>query len=378
MNGWLDDINASMKRQGLKGRVVEHQGALVWRGTCADASGVRKSRRVALDLPANVRSAGAAEDRAVQLAKKIVSLGKLPDPLPWFLPIQDNVGNKEGNQGASHFNRHVPHIYSVRDVTKLLVDDFWKGKIKTSAAQRTLDRLLLEPSRMPEAATFDIDLVVAVASKLEPGSRTYQEFLKVGKRMARLIKLDGLERIDEIRTPYEPGERELPGDKRVAELLVDMDHGHKYAWMTWALATYGCRPAEVFSLKPRGDGTADVLTIKRKGKLPTWRTALALPVGPELELSRSVVWDIKTPQQYDSLEAKRLTQSWGCWLKRVAGGMQLYELRHQWAVRSIRKNLNASLAAKCMGHSLDVHHRTYHRWLEQSDVAAVAAQLARQ
>ena len=149
MSDWLDDINASLKRQGLKGRVVEHQKALVWRGTCADASGVRKSRRVALDLPANVRSAGAAEDRAVQLAKKIVSSGKLPDPLPWFLPIQDNVGNKEVNQGASYFNRHVPHIYSVRDVTKLLVDDFWKGKVRTSAARRTLDRLLLEPSRMP-------------------------------------------------------------------------------------------------------------------------------------------------------------------------------------------------------------------------------------
>jgi pyridoxine 5'-phosphate synthase PdxJ len=37
--------------------------------------------------------------------------------------------------------------------------------------------------------------------------------------------------------------------------------------------------------------------------------------------------------------------------------------------------LNASLAAKTMGHSLDVHHRTYHRWLEQQDVATVAATL---
>ena len=143
----------------------------------------------------------------------------------------------------------------------------------------------------------------------------------------------------------------------------------------WALATYGCRPAEVFILKPKDDCTAQVLTIKRKGKLPTWRTAFALPVAPELDIARSVVCDLATLQQYDSLEAKRITQSWGCWLKRIGDGIQLYELRHQWAVRSIRKNLKASLAAKCMGHSLDVHHPTYHRWLEQSDVAALAAQL---
>ena len=154
-----------------------------------------------------------------------------------------------------------------------------------------------------------------------------------------------------------------------------MDAGHKYAWMTWALATYGCRPAEVFILKPKDDCTAQVLTIKRKGKLPTWRTAFALPVAPELDIARSVVCDLATLQQYDSLEAKRITQSWGCWLKRIGDGIQLYELRHQWAVRSIRKNLNASLVAKCMGQSLDLNHRTYHRCLQQSDVAAVAAQL---
>ena len=28
-----------------------------------------------------------------------------------------------------------------------------------------------------------------------------------------------------------------------------------------------------------------------------------------------------------------------------------------------------------MGHSLAIHHNTYHRWLDQSDVAAVAAAL---
>jgi len=38
-------------------------------------------------------------------------------------------------------------------------------------------------------------------------------------------------------------------------------------------------------------------------------------------------------------------------------------------------NLNASLAAKCLGHSVSVHHETYHRWLEGADVAALAARL---
>jgi hypothetical protein len=28
-----------------------------------------------------------------------------------------------------------------------------------------------------------------------------------------------------------------------------------------------------------------------------------------------------------------------------------------------------------MGHDIAVHHRTYHRWLDQADIAAVAASL---
>lgn len=75
------------------------------------------------------------------------------------------------------------------------------------------------------------------------------------------------------------------------------------------------------------------------------------------------------------LQAKRLTQAWGNWLKANAPGVQLYDLRHAWAVRLIRRNLNASLAAKCVGHSLAVHHSTYHRWLDQADVADAARML---
>jgi hypothetical protein len=40
---------------------------------------------------------------------------------------------------------------------------------------------------------------------------------------------------------------------------------------------------------------------------------------------------------------------------------------------SIHQGLNASLAAKTMGHSLAVHHDTYHHWLGQADVAAKLA-----
>jgi hypothetical protein len=55
-----------------------------------------------------------------QFARKISSGEGLSLLAPKFLSIPDNVGNKDVNQGASDFNRHVTHKYSVHDITKRL------------------------------------------------------------------------------------------------------------------------------------------------------------------------------------------------------------------------------------------------------------------
>ena len=67
---------------------------------------------------------------------------------------------------------------TVADALERLEEDFWKGKIRTSAAKRTWDRLKDEVDRLPAATTLTMDLLVAVGEKQEPGSRTRQEFLR--------------------------------------------------------------------------------------------------------------------------------------------------------------------------------------------------------
>ena len=110
-----------------------------------------------------------------------------------------------------------------------------------------------------------------------------------------------------------------------------------WGWCCWALATYGCRPAEVICLRPAEDGTAQVLTNKRKGKLPIWRTALALPLADGSPTKRSVPWDVTAPVQHDSATSKLQWDRWQGWLRRRIAGDQLYDLRHAWAIRSISK-----------------------------------------
>ena len=369
----MADLSAQLKAisAGIKGvSISQRKDSLVLRAVLPPKSGdgPAKQQWVPLGLKADAYGLKIAHKQAL-----LLSGSKIAGTFNW--------DDWTGQPVSTSTPAVVEQKLTVAEAVTQLEEDFWKGKVRTSAAERTWQRLKAETARLPQAATLTMDLLVAVGSQQEPGSRTRQESLKVFKRLAVLLKIDGTDRLDELRTPYEPGVREIPSDEQVLALLEAMPTDHQWSWMTLALVIYGCRPSEVFSLRPQPDGTAEVLTIKRKGKLPTWRTALALPIaGMPVLTGRSVVWDVKSPAEYDSIEAKRLTGNWGKWLKgkwatSVMPDVDLYDFRHAWAIRSIRRNLNASLAAKTMGHSLDVHHRTYHRWLDQADVAAVAASL---
>ena len=276
----LAALTTQLRAKGHKGTLIDHDGRLFWRATVTTTDGKRGSRRISLGLPANVRQLMAAEDRVISLNVKMAELGYLPDPLPWETAAPTTNEAAEEKQ------------ITVAEAVEQLKKDFWQGKVKTAATERTLGRLLAETGRLPQQATLTMDLLVAVGEQQQHGSRTRQEFLKVAKRLAVLVGIEGTDRLDAIRTPYEPAERELPTETQLVALLEAMPKGHQWSWPFWALITYGCRPSEVFSLRPADNGTAKVLTVKQKDKLPIWRTALALPVS-DLVCDRELPWDVK-------------------------------------------------------------------------------------
>lgn len=135
----LQATNDSLKKRGVKGRLVAVQDRLLLRDTFTDTDAVRKVRRVPLGV--SVAGVLEAESRAVALAAIINS---------------------------------------------------------TSAAERMLERLLAETGRLPQSATLTMDLLGAVGKQQEPGTRTRQECLKVAKRLAVLVGIDGTGRLDAL------------------------------------------------------------------------------------------------------------------------------------------------------------------------------------
>ena len=53
-----------------------------------------------------------------------------------------------------------------------------------------------------------------------------------------------------------------------------------------------------------------------------------------------------------------------------------YDLRHAFAVRTIYcSKISPSIAAKSMGHSLQVHNQVYQKWFDASGMEALQAEL---
>ena len=166
---------------------MEHKGSFCWRGKFSDAPGVRKQRRVNLGVPAVAGQLLSAESRVIRLAEEIARSGILLDPLPWASEIRKSSVS-------------VPAAFTIQQAVDGLRADFWAGKVRTSAAERSWDRIDCELKRLPAQATITVDLLVAIAATTRAGSRSRVEACKVYKRLAKLAGLSDLDRTR--RDPY--------------------------------------------------------------------------------------------------------------------------------------------------------------------------------
>ena len=173
------DLNASaasLKSRGIKGSLYEARGSFYWRVCVTDSEGQRRTRKIPLRLRAQPSTLTLAETRIAELSALIQLKGFLPDQLPWDAPKVAPEIKKE--------------TITVAEAVKALEVDFWKGKIRTNAAERTWERLKAETDRLPQQAALTMDLLVGVGEQQKPGSRTRLEFLKVSKRLAKLLRVE--------------------------------------------------------------------------------------------------------------------------------------------------------------------------------------------
>ena len=54
-----------------------------------------------------------------------------------------------------------------------------------------------------------------------------------------------------------------------------------------------------------------------------------------------------------------------------------YDLRHAWAIRTLQESWPVELSASLMGHSVDVHTKTYQRWITRERKMSIFDHLVR-
>ncbi|MBD1998048.1 hypothetical protein H6G00_15660 [Leptolyngbya sp. FACHB-541] len=157
--------------------------------------------------------------------------------------------------------------------------------------------------------------------------------------------------------------RNPPSDDLIADWFFKIEDP-AWRWGYGMIATYGLRPHELFHLELEHfiqTGQMLEITGGKTGVHQVW------PFRPEwVELFK--LREVNLPE----VRSCEINSDYGqiCWEHlRCKSNLpfNLYDLRHAWAIRTMKFSLPDALAARQMGHSLAVHTKTYLKWINKRD-----------
>lgn len=199
-----------------------------------------------------------------------------------------------------------------------------------------------------------------IIEKSKPDTRSRKRFVAT---LTIFAKFSGLEvDLSSLSGNYSFSKRrprDIPNDKQIQDsfYLIKND---AWRWAYGMMAAYGLRNHEIFyvDLATLEAGKGIKITGGKTGSRIVW------PLHPEwFEL-----FGLGQPQ-CPNIELNRPNRDMGETVTRYfrRANMQFspYDLRHAWAIRSLEYGIDISLAAKQMGHSLQVHSRLYHSWIDE-------------
>lgn len=151
-------------------------------------------------------------------------------------------------------------------------------------------------------------------------------------------------------------ERDIPFDEAIEDALGRIALPH-WRWTFGMCAAYGLRPHECAELTWLEDGWIEIDDTTKTG-------SRRVTPCPSAWVKRFELRDLPRPTQ----SARTLGKVFNDALDRAKVSIKPYNLRHAYALRLMSKGVGADLAARLMGHSLQVHQTTYQRWIEANRI----------
>lgn len=247
---------------------------------------------------------------------------------------------------------------AVSDWITLFEADYFRRRRRSPKTETTWrDDYQKVFSRLPPDAVLSVQLLEELIEGTSPDTRTRKRFCDVLGRLAKFAGLDA--DFKPLRGHYSTTTtevRHVPSDEVIAEWWGRIPSSC-WRWAYGMMAAYGLRNHELFYLDT---SKMPVLLVLDGSKTDFHRV---YPLYPEWV----VQWDLRACRVPDcsgpnnSALGNRVCHAF----KRYGIPFKPYDLRHAWAVRSLVFGMPVELAAQQMGHSVDVHCRTYHRWISE-------------
>ena len=225
------------------------------------------------------------------------------------------------------------------------------------------------------SGSCDEERLQAMLAELAPSSRKDAASILSVVIKARRLALD-VTQVRDAGRGYGARElqpRDIPSDKELLGYVDQIKQPH-WRWMYCVLLTYGIRPHEVAFCELRPDGVLDIADGKT-GERESWPC-------PEEWVKRFKLHDVHRPTQSASRVAKTAADALTSGKSDGHGGTRkpvlpfnLYTLRHAYAIRLLNHGISSDVGARLMGHSVEIHNRTYRRWLNKSHMSELRKRL---
>ena len=370
VNQNIIEINQKNKERGIKAKLITKGNYLYIRGTFADTDGVRKERKIPLRLTSEISNLVSAEARILTLVEYVNKNGFIPDQLMWDTPKVEVKGTSKG--------------ITVSEAIKVFEIKYWENKDRDSLPkQQTWKGILGHLNKLPENSTLNMGVLIDEIKLSQPESDKRRKLCQYYKRFAEVNGLNNIELIDDYVGKYKAKQRVNIDPAKLIELVEMVRDNEKWGWLTASAFCFGTRSGETFSLIPDLDsGTATSVCIP-KGKKSMY---MKYPIALTKELA--IKWELDNIQReytfdlnnYDPTRTKYLGNQWLRYLTPRAkelgiGFLQLTDIRHNWGVRSIHAGLDARVASKSLGHSINTHYEIYNSTYEQIDAIKASKKL---
>lgn len=381
----LNQVNQRLKAAKL-GLQIERRGdRLSLRGTLPPRPSSPKLRpyqqRVPLKLPATKAGLKQCEQTA-----KIIAAQLLQDIFDWRDYLGPTAGLRMARADLSaQIDAFEHHFFETR-----------RTEASAAALKTTWEKAYVPYLRKLHATTerhSNLSLPEAIYATVQgtkANSRSRQICCTALAALADFLNLDLPTDLKSFWGNYGNSQtqlRNLPSDEQIVA-VYDSLKNPRWKYVYGMMATYGLRNHEVFfcdapqkQICQRTDSsvrTAGAEIIVREttktGRHEVW------PFYPEwverFDLTNGELPKVNTDLNVTTLQ--RIGQQVTTQFRRYKIPFSPYDLRHAWAVRTILMGLPDAVAARMMGHSVQVHNRTYHRWMTHRDQqAAVQTALAK-